>query len=146
MPPLSRWFVKAALLHFALAVSLLGWLQTSFGPAGALAAGLRLAALHLLVVGWVSQLIVGVAHWMFPPLPRDRRHRRGHPLPPTLAFGLLNAGLLLRLVAEPALRSGAARGPWPWLLASSAAAQWLAVLLLVVHLWPRVRGRSGGHA
>ena len=146
MPPLSRWFVKAALLHFALAVALLGYLQTPWGAATAAAAGLRLAALHLLVVGWVSQLIVGVAHWMFPPLPRDRRHRRGHPLPPTLALGLLNAGLLLRLVAEPVVRAGDAGGPWPWLLALSAAAQWLAVLLLVAHLWPRVRGRSGGRA
>ena len=53
---------------------------------------------------------------------------------------LINAGLLLRLVAEPwhAVRpSGVAAA----LLVGSAAAQWIAGLAFVWQMWPRVKER-----
>jgi formate hydrogenlyase subunit 3/multisubunit Na+/H+ antiporter MnhD subunit len=80
-----------------------------------------------------------VAYWMFPMPPQSRE--RGGELPLWLAFGALNAGLLLRAVAEPAH----AWQPTSWsgaLLTVSGALQAAATWLLVLALWPRVRGRA----
>lgn len=93
---------------------------------------------HLLMVGWATQLIGGVALWMFPVLSRDRP--RGNERLGWIAYGALNGGLLLRAVAEP-MHAMTPR-PWSaWALAVSALLQVCAVWLLVIALWPRVRGR-----
>jgi hypothetical protein len=68
MPPLSRWFVRAGFL--ALAVALLMEMLLA-RPASLWTilpdAALRLGAIHMLTVGWLLQLITGVAFWLFPP-------------------------------------------------------------------------------
>ena len=97
---------------------------------------LRPTDVHLLVVGWISQLIFGVAYWMFPrPLPGGPRgsERLGW-----AAFILINLGLLLRVVGEPLYASGRDTGA---LLAVSAACQLAAGWAFVLNTWPRVRGR-----
>lgn len=139
MPTIVRWYVRTALLNL-LAACLAGALMLA-GPAiGAprLDALLRPAFYHMLMVGWATQLIGGVALWMFPPLSRERP--RGHELLGWLAYGLLNGGLLLRAVAEPVQRLWP--NPWAgWGLALAALLQVLAIWTLVIALWPRVKGR-----
>ena len=55
---------------------------------------------HLLVLGWATQMIFGVAYWMFPrPGPE---HGYGSAVLGWLSFAALNAGLVLRAAAEPA--------------------------------------------
>lgn len=90
---------------------------------------------HLFMFGWVTQLIFGVAWWMFPPLSRDRP--RGDPRLMWIAYALLNVGLVARAVSEPleALHGGV----WSAVLFASALLQTAAGLLLVGVLWPRVR-------
>jgi hypothetical protein len=91
------------------------------------------ALVHLLVVGWLTQLIFGVAYWMFP-------RRRGVPITDGPAMEriwiALNVGLLLRLLAEPQLEPST--GLWAALLVVSAALQWLATVGFAVLMWPRV--------
>lgn len=137
MPLLARLYIKTALGYLALAL-LLG-IGLAAGPMGALPA--RVAALgpawiHLLVVGWLTQLIFGVAYWLFP------RHSREKPYgwtgPAWVAFVLLNTGLILRVIAEPAVVWGGGTG-WRAALVASAATQGLGALAFVVYLWPRVR-------
>jgi hypothetical protein len=97
-------------------------------------AALHLGAIHLFTVGWLLQLISGVAFWMFPRHPTapprgDERLGWG-------GFALLNAGLALRLGGE-AWRLGWGGPSWPLELA--ALLQLVAVALLVLLLWPRIR-------
>ena len=54
---------------------------------------------HLLMVGWATQLIGGVALWMFPVHSRERP--RGDERLGWVAYGALNGGLLIRAIAEP---------------------------------------------
>ncbi len=136
MPRLTRWYIKAALLYFitALLLSLvMQWPGASDVP------WLRVAwptYLHILVVGWLTQLIFGVALWLFPKhptAPPGGSDRLGWS-----SLVLLNAGLLVRIVGEPrALLGFDAAG----LLLASAVAQLLAGLAFVVNIWPRVRER-----
>lgn len=96
---------------------------------------------HLFLVGWATQMIFAVIYWMFPIVTREQP--RGNPRLGWLAFGGLNAGLLLRVVAEPlvAVEPG---GVFGWLLPLSAALQWVSIVGLVVLSWPRIRDRYRG--
>lgn len=129
MPTLTRWFVRAGLLYLlaALATGVLLAAAPATAPAG-----LRPAQLHLFIVGWITQLIFGVAHWMFPRASREQP--RGREALGWAAFVLLNAGLLLRTVAEPM-----ALGGWP--LVASGVLQLAAAVSWVTHIWPRVKVR-----
>ena len=115
MPPIARIFVKAAFIHFLVAF-LLGALMMldRWLAIGRWLRVVHMSQLHLLVVGWITQLAIGVAYWMFP------RHRKETNLPPrgsdALAWTVLitlNAGLLLRFAIEPFYLMG----PKPWLSA-----------------------------
>lgn len=134
MPTLSRWLVKSGLGCLGLALLLEALLARPEAMFPALPdAALHLGAIHLLTVGWLLQLITGVAFWMFPRHPT--RPPRGDQRLGWAGFGLLNAGLLLRLVGEP-WQLGFGGPGWPLLL--SAGCQFAAVGLLVLLLWPRI--------
>ncbi len=143
MPTIVRWYVKTALLYLTLALGMGVWQQTA-----AWSGTLTAVSWHLFLVGWLTQLIFGIALWMLPSYTRQQpRHNE------TLnwaVYGTLNIGLLLRAVAEPlrAIQGGNA-ALWGWMLVVSAILQWLAALGFVVNAWPRVRGprrptRGGG--
>lgn len=136
MPPLTRWFVKAALVYFVAALCLGILLQA--GPMRELPL-LRVAwptYVHILVVGWLTQLIFGVAYWLFPrysaELPRGSRQLGW------ASFVLLNAGLVLRIIGEPMAALGRNVSG---LLVVSAVAQLLAGLAFVANTWPRIKER-----
>jgi hypothetical protein len=94
---------------------------------------------HLLMVGWATQLIGGVALWMFPVHSRERP--RGDERLGWIAYGALNGGLLIRAIAEP-IHTLEPRDWSAWGLVVAALLQVCAVWLLVVILWSRVKGRS----
>jgi hypothetical protein len=138
MPDLARLFIKTALAYLAGAL-LVGIALTppAVRWAPALAA-VGPAQVHLLVVGWLTQLIFGVAYWLFPRPSREAPY--GDARPARWGFVLLNAGLLLRVVAEPA--QGWRPAPvWTWGLAVAAVLQWLAGVLVAAYLWTRVKAR-----
>ena len=136
MPTLTRWLVKAALVWLVLALVLGVAMQL---PVAAQAPLLRAAwptYLHMLTVGWLTQLIVGVALWLFPR--HSAARPRGSERLGWLTFVLLNLGLLLRVLGEP----GRALGYETHLLLSiSAVVQLVAVWAFVLNVWPRVRER-----
>lgn len=139
MPLLTRLFIKSALLYF-IAALLAGLLLAARSVLNLppLLAALNPVYFHLLMVGWITQLIVGVAHWMFPKFSREEP--RGREWLTWAVFWGLNSGLLLRVVAEPAL-TASGNPAWGRLLALSALLQWLAGMAFVINLWPRVKER-----
>lgn len=139
MPTLTRLFLKTALLYLVAALAL-GVVQALSGATWMppFLAYLRPVYFHLFMVGWVAQLIFGVGYWMFPKYSRERP--RGNEAVAWSVYWLLNAGLLLRVLAEPlyGLRGDAL---WGWALALSAVLQWLAGLAFAANTWPRLRER-----
>jgi hypothetical protein len=125
MPPLTRWYIKVALLYFVAALAGGVW-QAAGGPLW-----LTPVTIHLLVVGWITGTIFGVAYWMFPKYSKDRP--RGPNGLAVATFVLLQVGMVLRVVAEP----GTIRS----LLVVSALCQWLAAVGFVTTIWPRVKER-----
>lgn len=140
MPAISRLLIRtgAAYLLAAMTCGVLLALPAGVLPVEA-GRGLSMATVHLLTVGWITQLIFGVALWMFP-RPGRPRTLPDRPLD-RVAYGLLNGGLLARLAVEPGWTLAPGSGAWRWLLLVSAVVQWAAVLYFVARLWPRVRSR-----
>jgi hypothetical protein len=136
VPPLTRWLVKAALLYLIAALVLGVAMQLPMAGRYPLLAVLWPTYLHVLVVGWLTQLIFGVAYWLFPRYSAERP--RGSERLGWATFVLLNAGLLLRIVGEPWRALG--RGGYAVLLVS-AVTQLLAVWCFVLNTWPRVKER-----
>ena len=138
MPPLARWFVKTSFVYLAAAliVGLLLAVQSTFDLTEL--GGLFPVYIHLFVLGWATQLIFGVVFWMFPVYSKERpRHSE------SLGWGtyvLLNAGLLLRVIAEP-MHSTQPNLISGWALVASATLQFLAGLGSVVNTWGRVKER-----
>ena len=139
MPLLTRWFVRTALLYFVAGLIL----GTALLVRPLVAAAPALAAawpgyLHLLTVGWITQLIIGVAYWLFPRPDRSRAapsDRLGW-----AAYALLNTGLLLRVGCEPFVTFHPTA--WVrWLLPLAGLLQLAAAVAFVLLVWPRVRGR-----
>lgn len=140
MPPIARTFVKASLVYFFVAF-LLGalmmldrwlvfsrWLRV-----------LYTSQLHLLVVGWITQLAIGVAYWIFPRFLKEQDPRpRGSDALAWFVLATLNAGLLLRFAVEPFYLLG----PQPWLaalVALSGVLQALAAIGFGWIIWGRIR-------
>jgi hypothetical protein len=140
MPLLARTFVKAAFVYF-VAAFLLGALMMldQWLGLGRWLRAVSLSQLHLLVVGWMSQLAIGVAYWIFPRFRReDATEPRGSKLLGWAVFLCLNAGLLLRFLFEPF----ALMRPAPWLAALVAVSGVLQALAAVGFgwlVWGRVR-------
>ena len=139
MPLLARLHIKTGLVYFVFAL-LLGTLL-ALRPILKLPAGLSAfqpVYLHLLMVGWVTQLIIGVVYWMFPKYSKE--NPRGSERLGWWVYGLLNVGLVLRLFGEP-LNVLAGELNVGWLLALSAVLQMLAGWGFIANTWPRVKVR-----
>ena len=95
---------------------------------------------HILFVGWFVQFALGIAFWL---LPRRRSPEQPLGYPEGVAIGAvtaLNLGLGLRVIGEPAERTGNA-GWTQAVLAGSALLQVGAVALFVALLWKRAAPR-----
>ena len=116
MPPLTRRFIKIAMLYLLAALLAgLALAVRSFWLLPPFLAALGPVYFHLFMVGWVAQLIFGVVYWMFPKYSQARPH--GHEGVWQATFWLLNAGLLMRVVSEPMLTLTAGPG-WGWAVAT----------------------------
>jgi len=140
MPPLVRLYIRTSFVYFIAGFLLLalmaldGWLQI-----GRWFRVVYISQLHLLVVGWITQLAIGVAYWMFPRfLKADNPRPRGSDSLAWAVYICLNAGLVLRLAAEPFhLMTGQS-----WLaalVALSGVLQAAAAVGFGLLIWARIR-------
>lgn len=137
MPRVVRWYLRTALLMLVLGLAV-GAVQAAGGKLSFLPSGLTPVYFHLLMVGWVTQFILGVALWMLPKYSLEKP--RGLEALSWAAYGLLNLGLLARALGEP-LSSIHPGSGWGWMLVGSALAQWLAGVLFTANAWKRVKGK-----
>lgn len=135
MPLISRTFIKAGMVFFVLSL------------VAALIMEIDIAALpaimplfwHMLMVGWITQIIFGVSIWMFPGRNREegfKAQKWGW-----LTFLFLNAGLVLRIISEP-LVSTSASEIWKLLLVGSALLQFVAGVTYLIEMWPRIMSKK----
>jgi hypothetical protein len=141
MPLLTRVALRAALAYLVagVAAGALYWLNATW-PFWPFANAFNPVYIHLLVVGWITQLIYGVMYWMFPII--SRANMRGNPRPAWATLVVLNIGLLLRVICEP-WRALSPNDINQAGLVLSAVLQVAAGLLIIWVIWPRVREKAG---
>jgi heme/copper-type cytochrome/quinol oxidase subunit 1 len=137
VPRLSRWLVRAALVHFLAGVTVGALLLADKGLGHWPALWRAAFGMHveLVLVGWTAQLAMGVAFWMLPRFAGGAS--RGDERPAWLAFWLVNAGVALVALGPAA---GAAAG----VTLAGRAAEAAAVTAFALHAWRRVRPPGAG--
>lgn len=138
MPTVSRLFLKFGLIYFVAAMAsgvAMGWLGGAWGTL------LLPTYIHLFVVGWITQIIIGVALWLFPKWTREQP--RGREWMSWVALVTLNLGLLLRVATET-LHARHTLDPSPqqwlaWGLVASALLQWVGGMAFMINIWGRIK-------
>lgn len=132
MPTLTRWFVRTSLIYLVLGgmLGVVSQFPTTNIP------GAYPVFIHLLTYGWLTQLVFGIAIWMFPVLSKE--HPRGLEWLGWLTYAMLNLGLILRILFEPLIII-APNALSKQMVLTSALLQWLASMLFVATIWPRAR-------
>jgi hypothetical protein len=155
MPRTSRVSVKASIIYLALGATLGAILLINrWIPLGSGVHALRASHVQFLVVGWLTQLIIGVGWWLFPPLPIGLRGNTGRPLrwgqaqrgsEPLFwaALACLNLGVLLQALFEP-IHIWTQIDLFNVLSGLSGLLLLIAAVLFVVNLWGRVRELGKG--
>ena len=138
MPLVTRRYVRSSFLYLVATLATGVWIAAAAVWPEVVPGGSALSPIyfHLFMVGWVTQLIFGIAYWMFPVYSRDApRHsvRMGH-----ATYLFLNGGLLLRIAGELAASQS---GSWRWLNGVAALVLLLAGVTFAVNTWGRVKGK-----
>lgn len=156
MPSTSRAFVKASIVYFGVGAVLGSLLLIHrWIPLGPAIAALRVSHIQTLIAGWLTQLILGVAWWLLPPLAvglrrdapqavrRGQAQRGSEPLF-WATFVCLNTGVLLQAVFGP-LYSWTRIEVFNGLAGFSGLFLLVAAIAFVANTWQRVRelGRKG---
>ncbi len=140
MPTFSRWAIRLALFYLLSSWFLELWRLSQPHYVPMLPWAQRVTVFHLFFVGWLTQLIFGVAYWMFPT--ESRKRPRGSESLGIAVLVALNVGVVLRVVSEPLLTPSSQQSVWPILLVVGGALQWLAALGFSINIWRRIRGRG----
>ena len=131
MPRLSVWMIRASLVYLLVGFTFGGLIL--FHKGLSLSPVLwRLLPAHIefLMIGWIIQLVAGVAFWILPRF--SRAPRRGNVRLAWIAFGLFNFGLWMSSFG-PLLSTAA------WLPFLAKVLQAGAATALVLHAWPRIK-------
>lgn len=130
MPRLSAWFIRASMLYllagFTLGALMLAQEGISYDPHILSALPVHF---EFLLAGWLVQLAMGMAFWIFPRFGMGLPHSRGNLALMWSSFGLLNAGICL-----------AALQLWlPLALLIGRVSEAAAVILYAAGTWRRVK-------
>ncbi len=137
MTPLVRRYIKTSFVFLTLGLVLGGVLVVGEFVLGVYPPRLLITAhVHLLLVGFMLMIVMGVATWMFPrPARDDARYRPGLA---EAVYWLMTVSTVVRATAELLAPLTGAPGLRP-VIAFGALGQLAGALLFVVNMWRRVR-------
>jgi cbb3-type cytochrome oxidase subunit 1 len=135
--PLVRRYIKTSFAFLALGLLLGGWTSVSQFVLGIYPPRLYVTAhAHLLLVGFMLMIVMGVATWMFPrPARDDPRYRPGLA---EAVYWMMTLSTALRAAAE-VLAPWSGASALPWAIALGGLGQLAGAVLFVVNMWPRIR-------
>lgn len=136
MPTSTRWFIRIGIIYLICGILL------SFLNELGLAANVSLLPVywHMIILGWITQLIIGVSIWMFPRKHRNRKRRES--ILVWITFWTLNIGLILRFISEPMIHLYADSSWINGIVILSACLQVTAFIFYSVEIWPRLQSKK----
>ncbi len=133
---LARYYVKAAVLFLLLGLLLGGYMSYVLNiKDSAVPASMITAHTHLILVGFVMMLIMGVALWLFP---RPREKVFYSPMLSEVVFYLMFTSILGRAIGE--VLSGFFAAGWiAWLTLAASYGEILGMVLFFANIWQRIK-------
>ena len=144
MPFEVRLFIKTGIVYMLLTFLGGAVLLAAEGLGHAVPSVIGVEHGHAGFVGWLVNIVIGVALWMFP-LAKAAFPTEAGRYPPRAAlacWGCLNVGLAMRLIVEPWYQLGGRSALAGGALVASAALQALAVAIFGLIVWHRIRPPS----
>lgn len=137
MTPLVRRYIKTSFVFLLLGALLGGYIVVAEFVVGTYPSRLLITAhVHLLLVGFLLMIVMGVATWMFPRPGKDEIYYR-----PALAeavYWIMTVATALRAAAEIASALSPS-SPLRLAIAAGGLGQLAGTSLFVVNMWWRVR-------
>ena len=137
MTPLVRRYIKTSFVFLLFGLLLGGYIITcQFVLDAHPSLLLTTAHAHLLLVGFMLMMVMGVATWMFPrPARDDSRYR---PELAEAAYWIMTVATALRALAEVTVAAAGTLG-LRWLIALGGLGQLAGAAVFVLNMWWRVR-------
>jgi heme/copper-type cytochrome/quinol oxidase subunit 1 len=135
--PLVRRYLRTAIGFLMTGLALGAWMLVRRELAGEYPTPRLISAhTHVILLGFVMMMILGVALWMFPrPERTDVQYR---PVVAEAAYWLLTASTAVRFIGEVAW-PGAPGSPQGWLVVLAGIGQVVALAIFFYNLLPRIR-------
>jgi cbb3-type cytochrome oxidase subunit 1 len=135
--PLVRRYIKTSFVFLALGLLLGGWISVGQLLLGAHPPRLFITAhVHLLLVGFMLMIVMGVATWMFPRPARD--DTRYSPELAETVYWVMTVSTPVRAAAEILVPFSGAPD-LRWIIALGGLGQLAGAALFVLNMWPRIR-------
>lgn len=138
MDPFTRLMGKTSLIYLLAGFVLGGVLMIGEATGASWTGAWGVVHAHILFVGWFVQFAVGIGYWL---LPRRKTPEKPYGYNEAVAYtgyGLLNAGLVLRILVEPFFLAGAWQGAAVTVaLSASGVLQAGAGIIWAGQLWGR---------
>ena len=137
MTPLVRRYIKTSFVFLLAGLALGSYIIVAqFVLDRTPSRLLTTAHAHLLLVGFMLMMVMGVATWMFPrPARDDARYR---PELSEAAYWVVTAATAVRAAAEIAVGLAGVLG-LRWLIAAGGLGQFAGAALFALNMWWRVR-------
>jgi heme/copper-type cytochrome/quinol oxidase subunit 1 len=134
---LVRRYIKTAIVFLALGIALGGWMLLRRELRGVFPTQYETSAhTHLIFVGFVMEMICGVALWLFPrPRKDDARYS---PRVAETAYWLLTVGTAIRAASE-LVRESVIGSATRWVVIGAGLAQIGGIALFFYTMWSRIR-------
>ena len=137
MHSIVRWYIRTSVVFLLVGVVLGIWMAVQKELLDSYPnPQLVTAHTHVILVGFVMGMILGVAQWMFPRPPRE-----GSWYSPDLAqivYGIFTLSTVVRTLGE-IVGAGSESALWHWFVVLGGVGQGLAFVLFFYNIWPRIR-------
>ncbi len=133
---LARYYVKSAILFLVMGLLLGGYMSYRINISdAAVPQSLITAHTHLILVGFVMMLIMGIALWLFP---RPREKVFYSPLLAEITFYLMFLSILVRSAGE--IASGIILSPWiAGTVVAGSFGEIAGIVLFFINIWNRIK-------
>ena len=133
---LARYYVKSAILFLVLGLVLGGYMTYRINISGSGVTQSMIAAhTHLILVGFVMMLIMGIALWLFP---RPREKVFYSPLIAKITFYLMFAAIAMRSAGE--ILDGFILSRWiEWAIVAGSFGEIAGIVLFFINIWNRIK-------
>ncbi len=133
---LARYYVKSAILFLVLGIVLGGYMSYEINIQNtAVPQSMITAHTHLILIGFVMMLIMGIALWLFP---RPREKVFYSPLLSEITFYIMFVSVLMRSLGE--VVSGFIMLNWAaWMIVITSYGEILGIILFFINIWQRIK-------